>query len=124
MKNAISWFSLAAEDFDRAKKFYEAVYEQELKVMENDGDTMLMLPGDMENGGVGGAITKGPGRTPSKDGAIVYLNFEGDLQKVIDRAEAAGGTVETPKTAIKPDMGFYAQIIDSEGNIVGVWSQE
>lgn len=124
MKNTSSWFSFAAVDFDRAKKFYEALYDQELKVMEQDGDTMLMFPGDMENGGTGGAITKGPGREPSDKGAIVYLNFEGDLQKVIDRAEKAGATITVQKTAIKPDMGYYGQFIDTEGNIVGVWSQE
>lgn len=124
MKNAISWFSIPAEDFERAKDFYQKLYEQELKVMESDGDTMLMLPGDMENGGVAGAITKGAGRTPSKDGALVYLNFEGDLQKVLDRAKEAGGIISTQKTAIEPDMGFYGILTDSEGNSVGVWSQE
>ena len=124
MKNATSWFSIAATDFDRAKKFYEELYDQELNVMESDGDKMLMLPGDMENGGVGGAITQGPGREPSDKGTIVYLNFEGDLQEVIDRVDPAGGKVTVQKTPIEPDMGYYAQIIDTEGSIVGLWSEK
>jgi predicted enzyme related to lactoylglutathione lyase len=122
MKNAISYFSIAAEDFERAKTFYEALYDQTFEVMEDNGDTMLMLPGDMENGGVAGAVTKGPNRKPSQDGTLVYLNFEGDLQEVLTRAEQAGGTIDTPKAPI-PDMGFYGIIIDSEGNRIGVWSQ-
>ncbi len=123
MKNAASYFSIPAEDFERAKKFYESLYDQKFQIMEDNGDTMLMLPGDLEHGGVAGAITKGPNRKPSREGTLVYLNFEGDLQKILDRAKEAGATIDTPKTAI-PDMGFYGIIIDSEGNRVGLWSAE
>jgi predicted enzyme related to lactoylglutathione lyase len=39
------------------------------------------------------------------------------------RVEAAGGTIEMPKTPIGPN-GFIAFIIDTEGNQVGIHSTE
>ena len=123
MKNATSWFSIPANDFDRAKKFYEALYGTTLKVEDDkvNNEKMLMFPCDMKGGGAGGAITHGSSRTPSKEGTIVYLNFEGELQEVLDRVATAGGKVTTPKTPMGK-MGDYAVIEDTEGNTVGVYS--
>jgi predicted enzyme related to lactoylglutathione lyase len=43
---------------------------------------------------------------------------------MLTRAEAAGGTVEVPKTEIGNDFGFFAHFIDTEGNKVGLHSMQ
>ena len=48
--------------------------------------------------------------------AITVENIDASLAQV----KAAGGTVVMEKMKIA-DMGLYAYIKDSEGNIIGVW---
>jgi len=66
---------------------------------------------------VGGAVVPG---IPSRTGTIVYLSATGRLDRTIALVEAAGGQIETPKTALPDGMGDVAHIIDSEGNRVGL----
>ena len=55
----------------------------------------------------------------------MFLNANPDLQAVLDRVEGAGGTVLMPKTVIPMEgAGVFAMIADSEGNTVGLHSQE
>ena len=55
-------------------------------------------------------------------GTLAYLDAGDDLATVLGRVAAAGGSVDVPKTAIAPDMGFYAVFRDTEGNRVGLHS--
>ena len=57
MKNAINWFEVPAENFERAKSFYEKVLDTKLETMSNKemGMTMAFFPADWENG-IGGGI--------------------------------------------------------------------
>ena len=44
-----------------------------------------------------------------------------DLDRAIDfYAVAAGGSVLVGKTALPPGMGSFAQIVDTEGNRIGL----
>jgi predicted enzyme related to lactoylglutathione lyase len=66
--------------------------------------------------GTGGAVVCGEGCIPSQSGSKLYLNGGPDLLEVLDRVETAGGIIVLGKTEITPEIGFYAIIIDSEGN--------
>jgi uncharacterized protein len=57
---------------------------------------------------------------PSADGALIYLNENPDLQLVLNRVEAAGGTIISPKKMIAPYIGYMALILDSEGNRIAL----
>lgn len=124
MKNAISWFEIPVSDFDRAKAFYEEVFDSKMEVMsmEEMGMTMAMFPADMENG-TGGAIAFGPGYEPSQQGVLVYLNGGEDLSARLGRVEKAGGKVIVPKTSIG-ENGFMGQFSDTEGNRVAFHSRK
>lgn len=121
-RNALSWFEIPTADFARAKKFYEAIYQFEMPVMDMGEMRMGILLHDREAGGVGGAIVHGRWAKPSQAGTIVYLNAGEDLSGVLGRVEKAGGKLMVPKTAIEPDMGFFAIFQDTEGNSVGLFS--
>lgn len=126
MNTAISWFEIPTTDIDRATKFYETILGVTLIPMEMPDMAMRMFPLDDPMGsGIGGALVKGTDNffKPSKtDGTLIYLNGNPDVQKVLDRVEAAGGTILVPKTEISPEYGFMAIIIDTEGNRIGLHS--
>ena len=60
MKNAINWFEIPVKDFDRAKKFYEAILDAEMQPMEMGGMKCAFFPADLQNG-IGGCLTKADG---------------------------------------------------------------
>ena len=120
MKNAINWFEIPAVDLDRAKKFYQEIFAQEFYDYEMPGYKMVGFPCDQD--GVGGAICKAEGMVPSKTGVIIYLNGGDDLSVVLNRVEAAGGSIVVPKTQISPEIGYFAHFIDSEGNLIALHS--
>ena len=122
--NAISWFEIPATDLNRAALFYETIFNISLQPMDLDNIRMRMFPLTDNMTGVGGAVVDSGGfHKPSlTDGPLIYLNGNPDLQKILDRVDSAGGSVMVPKTAISPEYGFMAVIIDTEGNRIGLHS--
>ena len=117
MNNAINWFELPARDHERAAKFYETILGAELRREVFFGTPNAIFPYDQ--GGVGGAVIASDSLQPTRGGALVYLNARGDIDGVLSRVEAAGGSIVSPKQQIGP-MGYIAIIEDSEGNQVGL----
>lgn len=120
MANAINWFEIPASNFDRAVKFYSAIFDSEFPQQDMMGMKMAFFP--TENNGVGGALVQGEGHVPSTEGSTVYLNGGSDLSAPLSRVESAGGSVIMPKTKISDEIGFMAFIRDSEGNRVALHS--
>ncbi len=89
--NALNWFEIPVTDFDRAKKFYETIFDYQMPENMMGKVRMGFFLYDFQNGKVGGAICKSEMHKPSKEGSLVYLNCQPDLQPVLDRVENAGG---------------------------------
>lgn len=125
MKNALSWFEIPVDNFDRAKGFYEEVLQIELFFMEmkESNSQWGIFPFDHENGGIGGGIVKGPGYEVSQKGALLYLNGGDDLTTPLSRVEKAGGKILLPKSSLGGN-GFMAQFLDTEGNKVALHSRK
>ena len=124
MKSAISWFEIPAVDIDRATMFYETIFGYTLTLMDMANIKMRMFPVGDPMTDIGGAVVLTDGfHTPSTTvGVLIYLNANPDLQRVLDKVEAAGGTIVLPKTEITPEYGFMSVIIDTEGNRIGLHS--
>ncbi|MBF5094052.1 VOC family protein [Azospirillum sp. INR13] len=116
-----TWFEIPAADLARAVRFYEAVFATKM-VQEPcpSGMKMAVFPADGE--AVKGCLIEHEACKPSADGTTVYLNGGDDLSAPLARAEQAGATIVVPKTLITPEIGYFAQFIDSEGNRVGLYS--
>ena len=115
-KNTINWFEIPVADIKRATSFYEQLLATPLKTETFGGGPMTVLKSD---GGVSGALVQVKERKPSNDGALIYLNVDGELDTVLGRVSKAGGQVVTPRTEIG-QMGAYAVFKDTEGNHVGL----
>lgn len=122
--HAIDWFEVPVRDFERAKKFYSAIYDYDMPEMQMGPNRMGMLLADQSKGGVGGAIVQGEGYVPTSQGSLVYLNGGRDLNVVLSRVEKAGGKILHPKTFIMEGYGYFALFQDSEGNRLGLHSME
>ena len=121
--NALNWFEIPASDIKRATKFYETVFSIEMQQMEMGG-SMAFFPAGMEGGKVGGALVQSDMHKPSKDGAVIYLNANPDLDIALGKVEKAGGKVVMPKTKITDEIGYMAFFTDTEGNKVAMHSNK
>ncbi len=123
MKNAVAWFEIPAKKLNRAKKFYESIFNIEMIDMDMGTELkMTMFP--VEEGGIGGGLCEHKEYyKPSKDGALLYISANPNLQSVLDKIEKAGGKILQPKTKITDEYGYMAIFQDSEGNRVALHSE-
>lgn len=122
MANAINWFEVPVQNFDRAKSFYETILGTEMMRMDMMGMKCAFFPADLQNG-VGGCIMEGQGYEPSAKGSLIYLNGGDDLSSILSKVESAGGKITLPKMGIG-ENGFMAHFIDTEGNRIGLHSHK
>jgi predicted enzyme related to lactoylglutathione lyase len=120
MRSALSWFEIPVADLARARQFYAAVLQAELREAAMNGVQMAILP--YEEGGVGGALVNGSQLQASGDGTVVYLAAGDDLDAALARVGSAGGKVVMDKTHLSDAIGSIAFIVDTEGNRVGLHS--
>lgn len=121
----VGWFDIYVDDMDRAQNFYEAVLETTLQPMDDPNDAsieMRVFEDDYASHGAGGALVKLEMAKPGPGGSMVYFSCQ-DCEVEQARVEAAGGSVVRPKFQIG-EHGFVSLVIDTEGNMVGLHSQE
>ena len=118
-------FEIPADDLERAKKFYsifdwritdwpmpDGTVHTGLHTVETDEQTYQ----PKEPGAINGMMVKRDqyARTPS-----VTINVP-SVDDYIEKVKAAGGGLVKEKEVI-PDMGAYAYVSDTEGNVFGLW---
>jgi predicted enzyme related to lactoylglutathione lyase len=124
MKNAINWFEISTTELDRAQAFYEAVLGRTLRREVMGPSSLAVFPYDPTSGGAGGALLCDPSAAkPGSGGTLVYLDATPSLDAALARVTAAGGQVALPRQALPPGMGFFAHIVDLDGNRVGLHAQ-
>jgi predicted enzyme related to lactoylglutathione lyase len=118
IRNTVAvWFEIPAGDYERAIAFYETVLGTPLKRVQHGPHAMAVFP--YERPGISGCIVPNPGRTGT-NGPLLFLNADGILDEALERVYAAGGRIELGRTEIGEGMGWFARIIDTEGNRVGL----
>ena len=120
--NAVNWFEIAVTDIERAKAFYTNVFKLETQYMEMEETKMYMFLGDPQNAGATGCIFTSDKVTPSAEGTTVYFHSE-NCEVEVGRVAENGGTVIFPKTSIG-EHGFISQVMDTEGNRIGIHSNQ
>ncbi|GAA0711138.1 VOC family protein [Dokdonella soli] len=118
--NVPAWFEIPTSDLDRAQRFYETVLDVELERENFGGGTMAVFPGGNKPNSRG-ALVRMPHCEPSFHGSTIYLSLS-DIRPALERVAQHGGDVFVPRTELPDGIGFFAQIRDSEGNRVGLWS--
>lgn len=120
--DSVNHFEIPADDVDRARKFYESVFNWKTQSMEGmdyifatsvkvDEDGNFSKPG-----AINGGIMKREKPFSGPTIAITVDNIEETLEKVHEK----GGEVIINKQAVG-DMGFIAYFKDTENNLIGMW---
>lgn len=115
-------FEIPADDMARAKKFYTDVFGWQVTDVPQMNYTMVTtVPTDDQQmpkdpGAINGGMQK---RQGPKDRVVIVVNVA-SVDEYLKKIEAAGGKIVMPKIHIA-DMGLYARITDTEGNVIGIW---
>ena len=123
MKNKVTWFEIPAPDFQKAKQFYETVFDWKVELRGNNGAMAHTTAVDkdqntIEPGGINGgfSIRKAKDEFPS---VVVQTK---SIDKMLQAIEVGGGKVLTPKHSIGA-WGSVAYFADPEGNVITLWEK-
>jgi predicted enzyme related to lactoylglutathione lyase len=126
--HGIVHFEIPANDAEKLSKFYQDLFGWQIQKMDmgeggaywvtSTGPTsqegMPQEPGFI-NGGI--AERMSPDQKP-----LNYVNVE-DVNQYVTKAKGLGAQVLMDKMPV-PGMGWFAQLLDPEGNIFGVWQND
>ncbi len=116
MKHIIAHFEIPADDLDRAQKFYSELLGW--KIMPTDNPEYCLIQTG-EEGDLGGGIMK---RMHPQQMPVNYIQVE-SVEEYSKKAIALGGRLIVPRTAV-PTMGYFAQCLDTEGNVFALWEED
>jgi predicted enzyme related to lactoylglutathione lyase len=118
--NPVGWFEIYVQDLERAKRFYEAVFQAKLEKLSNPDLEMWAFPMNTEATGASGALVKMPGVPSGGNSTLVYFSCA-DCATELGRVAGAGGRVHKDKFSIG-QYGSIALALDTEGNMFGLHS--
>lgn len=122
--NAVNWFEIPAIDLERAFSFYSNILNNKVrKGTFGNGDLILFNVPFSTGEAVGGSIVVREDLKPTTDGPIIYINAFGKLSEAVNKVEQSGGKIIVPILDLGK-FGYAAIIIDSEGNKIGLLSNE
>ena len=116
--NPVVYFEIPVLELDRACNFYSKVFETTLTQDVVDGYQMAFFETLGDSFGATGALVVGDVYIPSHQGCFLYFGVE-SIDETVARALEHGGSVLYPKKS-NGDLGFVAEIQDTEGNRIGL----
>ncbi|MDT4330817.1 VOC family protein [Methylomonas sp. MED-D] len=120
--NPVAWFEIYVQDMERAKQFYESVFQLELRELSPpfSGIELWGFPCEQQSYGATGALVKLEGCSSGGNSTIIYFHCE-DCGVEEARAKKHGGRVHREKMSIG-EYGFISLVMDTEGNMIGLHS--
>jgi uncharacterized protein len=119
--NPVGWFDIYVSNLDRAKEFYEAVFNIQLVDLPIEWGRQSLFPSDNAGLNISGALVEKADMIVGVNNTIVYFVSE-DCVTEEARVEKAGGKIIKSKMCIG-EFGFISIIIDTEGNTIGLHSR-
>jgi uncharacterized protein len=119
--NPVGWFDIYVSNLDRAKKFYETVFNTTLIDLPIEWGKQSLFPSDNKGLNISGALVEKEDRSAGGNNTIVYF-ISKDCITEEARVEKAGGKIIKPKMSIG-EFGFVSIVIDTEGNTIGFHSR-
>jgi uncharacterized protein len=120
----VAHFEIQADDPERAKAFYAAVFDWTYEDYgQMTGSAYWgITTGPEDTAGINGGLLQRPAPAPAPEqGANAFVctmvvdDFDGTEQRIL----AAGGRVALPKAAL-PGMAWQGYYLDTEGNTFGI----
>lgn len=121
----VTHFQLPVDNVDRAKEFYQKLFDWTITDMgfKRDYQLIITVPTDedgvpLEAGAINGALFKRESADEYPSIVVTVDSIEASLKKV----EVSGGKVVRKKETVM-EIGYYAEIIDTEDNLIGLWEK-
>lgn len=116
-------FEIPYDDLDRVKKFYSGVFGWKINTIPEMNYNMVhtvevdekQMP--KESGAINGGMYKRDEQ--SAKSPVIVINVK-SVDEAVKKIKKAGGKITMEKRKVG-EIGFYAQVRDTEGNVVGVW---
>jgi predicted enzyme related to lactoylglutathione lyase len=120
--NPVGWFEIYVQDIDRAKKFYQSVFQVQLERLSSPELEMWAFSMEMNRWSAGGALVKMGGVSSGGNSTLVYFSCEdGAVEE--SRATEFGVRIQRKKMSVG-QYGFISLVFDTEGNMVGLHSMK
>lgn len=119
----IAYFEVPADDVKRAKKFYAEILGWEFIPSQ-----VPNIPVEYWNISTGksGKDTLNMGglyQRKEQSSRILMYAVVDDIDTILEKVEKLGGKVLSPKMSLDT-VGNLVTVIDSEGNLIGLWERE
>ncbi len=111
----LSHFEINADDPERAKKFYEAVFQWKITKWDGPIEYWNIQTSAKDQKSIAGGLQRREDPTATIQNLISVSSIEDYMQKV----KQNGGQITTPKITI-PSVGFCVYFKDTEGNTSGM----
>ena len=118
MKNKLTHFAIHIDDIERAKSFYEGVFDWGFASSYGPSDFVQIKADKSENGELIGALQSRQYSPVTEKiiGLECTITVE-NRDEIIKKVQAKGGKILMPKMAI-PYVGWITKFLDTEGNLV------
>jgi hypothetical protein len=124
--NLVVHFEIYADDPDKLAKFYTTLFDWDIEpvpgmdyrmvnTVETDATRRPTQPG------INGGLLKRPAGY-SVSAPVNYVNVE-SLDTAVKRAQELGAKVTKGRSAV-PGMGWFAMLIDPQGNHFAMWEND
>jgi uncharacterized protein len=120
--NPVVWFEIYVSDMERARRFYESVFETKLEKLNSPLPDLEMwsFPSERNAGGAPGALVKMEDMSSGGKNTIVYFSCK-DCAVEERRVAQFGGSIHRSKTSVG-EYGQVALVYDTEGNMLALHS--
>jgi len=115
---AIEWLEIPATDLTKAPQFYETVFGWKINRMPGMDQYPMFMDAANQLGGGFTASAK----PMAEAGVLLYITVD-EIDTMVPRITAAGGKMAKPKTAISPEIGWWANFHDPSGNLIGLYQK-
>ena len=117
MKNKLTHFAIHIDDIERAKSFYDGVFDWGFNSY-GQNDFLQIKADKTENGELIGALqSRKYSPVPEKIiGLECSIGVE-NIEDIIEKVKSNGEKILMPKTPI-PYVGWIAKFLDTEGNLI------
>lgn len=108
-------FDVPADDVARAQKFYGEVFGWKFDKWDGPMEYWMAKTGDDKQPGINGGMGK---RMPGQFGMTNTIDVP-SVDEFSEKIQSKGGKIIMPKMAIL-GVGYFAQCMDTEGNVFGI----
>ena len=113
-------FDVASDDPERAKKFYEGLFDWKMESPPGMTDYYLIETKDL-NGEIG--VRGGLGKRGEPGQRIISYIGVDSIEEYTAKVEKLGGKLIQSKMTV-PGWGYLAICFDTEDNMFGLWQEE